>query len=63
MLTGDLQRLVHAFLDRHGGHDHHELGESIALVQLKHATQVNVGLPGPRFHLDREIERLLVLQG
>mmetsp|Transcript_67286 Transcript_67286/g.186051 ORF Transcript_67286/g.186051 Transcript_67286/m.186051 type:complete len:317 (-) Transcript_67286:1277-2227(-) len=59
VLAGDLQRLVHALLDRDRRHHDHELGEAITTVQLEHRAQVHVGLAGACFHLHREVGRQL----
>ena len=61
MLLRDLQRLVHALLDGHRGHDDDELGEAIAPVQLKNGAQIHIGLAGAGFHLHREIARMQLL--
>ena len=57
MLLGDLERLVHALLDRHRWNHDHELGEAVATVQLEDGAQVDVGLARAGLHLDREIAR------
>jgi len=55
VLLGNLQGLVHAFLDRHGGDHNHELRESITLVQLEDRTQVDVSLAGAGLHFHGEV--------
>ena len=55
VVLGDLERLVDALLDGNGRHHDHELGEAVALVQLKDGSQVDVGLAGSRLHLDGEV--------
>ena len=60
VVVGELERLVHSLLDRHRRHHDHELGETVALVQLEDRAQVDVGLPGPGFHLDGEVAGLQV---
>ena len=58
MVVGELERLVDSLLDRDRRHHDHELGETVALVQLEDRAQVDVGLPGPRLHLDGEVAGL-----
>ena len=57
VLFGDLERLVNAFLDRHGRDHDDELGEAVATVQLEDRAQVNVGLARAGLHFHGEIAR------
>ena len=50
-----VERLLHALADRHRRHDHDELAPAVALVQLHDRLDVDVGLAGPRLHLDVEV--------
>ena len=62
MGLGDMQRLVHAFLDCNRGHDDHELGESESPVQFEGGPEIDVGLSRSSFHLYGEVAGLQVLR-
>ncbi|MNG39807.1 hypothetical protein D3C84_1280840 [compost metagenome] len=55
MIFGDLQGLVDALLDRNRGHDNNELGKAVALIQLKDAAQIYVGLSRTGLHFDGKV--------
>ena len=55
VILGDLKGLVDSLLDGDRRHDDDELGETVALVQLKNCPQVDVGFAGSSFHLNGEV--------
>ena len=55
MITGNFQRFVCTFFDRHGWDDDHEFREPVGLVQLENRAQIDIGFACARLHLDREI--------
>ena len=50
MLTGDLERFIHAFTDCHAWHDDDELSHAVGFIRA----QIDVGLTRARLHLDRK---------
>ena len=57
MFLGDLQRLVHPFLDGHRRDHNDELGEAEPFVQFKDRAQIDIGLASAGLHFDGEIAR------
>lgn len=54
MVLGDLERLLHALTYCDAGDDHYELAPPVALVELEHRLDVDIGLPSAGLHLDIE---------
>ena len=50
-----LKALVDALADRDAGDDNDKLGPAVALVELKHGLDVDIGLSGASLHLDIEL--------
>ena len=51
VLGGDLEGLLHTLADGDGRHHHDELRPSVALVQLEHGLDVDIGLARAGLHL------------
>ncbi len=58
MLPHDLKAFDHAFADRDARHDDDEFLEAVSLVKFEDRAEVDVGLAGAGFHLDRELQAL-----
>jgi hypothetical protein len=50
-----LEGLLHPFEDRHRGHHDDELAQPVALEELEHRAEVDVGLARARLHLEGEV--------
>ena len=55
MILHGLKALVDALADRDAGDDNDKLGPAVALVELKHGLDVDIGLSGASLHLDIEL--------